>query len=306
MLIKCKKFIFIIITVLIYSCGTASFEVQNKSYEPRIVIEGFLVANQGEQKIYISRNFKLDANLNTMNLLPDPDDTEVSITDLQTNNMHHLQFRNDENDGDNDAYWTFREGDDMAVLPGYSYRLQVNTCIEGRDLYAASTTKVPQAGFDLIGQNFQELAYRQKNEHGQVMNFELQIARSPASNFYVAEYQAVNPLLENFIFDNPFQEMKPEDVNIVNHSYNYEVMHHTAEDQGQSVMQLHWWGIRFYGLYKAVVFVADDNYKDYLITYNDVMEMDGNFHEARFNIEGDGIGIFGSMIADTTYFEVLR
>ncbi len=33
--------------------------------------------------------------------------------------------------------------------------------------------------------------------------------------------------------------------------------------------------------------------------------MDGNFHEAKFNIDGDGIGVFGSVIADTVYVDVV-
>ena len=54
------------------------------------------------------------------------------------------------------------------------------------------------------------------------------------------------------------------------------------------------------------MYATDDNYREFVQTYNDVQEDDGNFHEAKFNIDGDGIGVFGSMIADTAYIEVLR
>ena len=37
-----------------------------------------------------------------------------------------------------------------------------------------------------------------------------------------------------------------------------------------------------------------------------VKEIDGNYHEPAFHFEGDGIGVFGSAIADTAYFWILR
>jgi hypothetical protein len=49
---------------------------------------------------------------------------------------------------------------------------------------------------------------------------------------------------------------------------------------------------------------VDKNYREFLQTYNDVQEEDGNFHEAKFNIEGDGIGVFGSVVTDTVYIEI--
>ena len=41
-------------------------------------------------------------------------------------------------------------------------------------------------------------------------------------------------------------------------------------------------------------------------TYKNVQEFDGNFHEPRINIQGDGIGIFGSAIADTVFLKVKK
>jgi hypothetical protein len=55
-----------------------------------------------------------------------------------------------------------------------------------------------------------------------------------------------------------------------------------------------------------VVYAFDKNYKDFLITHDQVQEIDGNFHEPEFHFEGDGIGVFGSAIADTVQITVLR
>ena len=34
--------------------------------------------------------------------------------------------------------------------------------------------------------------------------------------------------------------------------------------------------------------------------------MDGNFHEPKLHIEGDGIGVFATAVTDTTYFLVIK
>ena len=38
----------------------------------------------------------------------------------------------------------------------------------------------------------------------------------------------------------------------------------------------------------------------------EVQEIDGNFHEPVFHIDGDGIGVFGSAVTDTVYFSVTQ
>jgi len=71
-------------------------------------------------------------------------------------------------------------------------------------------------------------------------------------------------------------------------------------------MTLGWQDFRFYDDYEIIMYAADKNYKDFHITYRNVMELDGNFHEPKFNIEGDGIGVFGSIIADTVRCRVIQ
>ena len=61
----------------------------------------------------------------------------------------------------------------------------------------------------------------------------------------------------------------------------------------------------FYTEYRLTTMACDVNYKEFLQTYNDVQEEDGNFHEAKFNIEGDGIGVFGSVVLDTVTVNVI-
>ena len=69
---------------------------------------------------------------------------------------------------------------------------------------------------------------------------------------------------------------------------------------------LDWINIWFYGNYRIIVYACDENFRLYVLTYKNVQEFDGNFHEPRINIDGDGIGIFGSAIADTVYLKVKK
>jgi len=65
------------------------------------------------------------------------------------------------------------------------------------------------------------------------------------------------------------------------------------------------WAI-FYGEHEIVVYATDRHYQRFLQTFDQVQEEDGNFHEPAFAIEGDGIGVFGSVVMDKIRVEVLR
>ena len=71
-------------------------------------------------------------------------------------------------------------------------------------------------------------------------------------------------------------------------------------------MKIFWFDLWFYGSYEVIVYAADKNFIDFLRTFDEVQADDGNFNEPAFNIEGDGIGVFGSAIADTVRIVVLR
>jgi hypothetical protein len=290
---------------MIYACGKATIEPQNESYEPKIVIEGFLVANQVVDRVFITKNFTVDSDLNRYNLIPDPDHTEVFITDLSSGNIYELSFHVDENDKITEAYWRY-EGTDFRIQSGNTYEIRVSARINGENLTAHAQTTVPSIGFAIGSINHSELKYRAKDEKGDLMNFAVSYARSPGTNFYVAAIQAKNPEISSYIYDNPYGEVKPEDVEIVDDAFNYEVDHHTQTSAGDSKMILGWQDFRFYDDYDIILYAADKNYKDFFITYRNVMELDGNFHEAKFNIKGDGIGVFGSMIADTVRCRVIQ
>jgi len=298
------QFVLIILTGIIAGCGDATMEPTYESYEPRIVIEGYLHAGKNIDRIYISRNFPIDADLTKFSLIPDPDETTVQITDLGSDQKYNLEFIEEEDtEWSTNYYWTYK-GSDFIAQYGKSYQLDVWSVIEDKQLHASTITTVPEKGFEIVSINYKSLPYRKKDLNGELEKFEIVLNRSAGSSFYTAAIEALNPSIESFIYDNPYEDIKPEDVNLVDDALTYAVIHHAPEVSGKSEMTLGWDVFNFYDQYRVIVYASDDNYKDFMITHSDVMEMNGNFHEAKFNIDGDGIGVFASIIADTIYVEV--
>jgi hypothetical protein len=295
----------IILAGIITGCGDATMEPTNVSYEPRMVIEGYLHAGKPIDRIYITRNFPVNTDLSKLSIIPDPEKTTVRITELESSEIVELEFTSGPTDALEDYYWTYK-GSDFVVKYGHTYQLEVWSVIDNQSLFATSNTTVPVQGFDIVSVNHNSLRYRQKDAEGKLLQFEIQINRSAGVSFYTAVIEALNPSLQSFIFDNPYEDIEPEDVNLVDDALNYAVIHHAPETLGMSQMDLGWEVFNFYDDYRLIIYAADDNYKDYFMTYRDVMEMNGNFHEPKFNIEGDGIGVFGSFIADTVYCSVTQ
>ena len=302
-----KYLILLLTTILIFSCGEGTVEVENTSYRPKIVIDGYLVPHHKVEKIKITKNFRIDQDLTTFSFIPDLDKTTVSLTDLQTNTVHPLTFHMaPENDTRLENYYWEYNGNDLIIEYGQRYQLDVTATIEGKELWASSVTKVPEEGFEISNINFTELKYREQDENSQIINFMMTINRAPGTTFYVNTIRAQNPSKYNYIYNNPYDNPDSSDVeeDINDWSYTYDWTQDTPETAGQTNLEMFWPYFMFYDDYQIITMACDLNYKEFLQTYNDVQEEDGNFHEAKFNIEGDGIGVFGSVVLDTVYVKV--
>lgn len=298
-----KLFGIIMLAMIIGGCGDATMEPTNEGYEPKIVVEGYLHAGKNIERIHITRNFPVNADLSKISLIPAPEKTTVCVTELETDKIYYLEFEQGESNQLEDYYWTYK-GTDFVVQNGKKYQLDVQTVIDDVTLNASSITTVPEKGFDILSINEKSLKYRFEDTNGDLQHFQVQINRSKGTSFYAAAIEALNPSIESFIYDNPYEEIKQEDVDLIDDALTHEVIHHTPETSGTSQFTFDWHNFKFYDLYRIIIYAADENYKDYLITYQNVMEMNGNFHEPKFNVEGDGIGIFASFDADTIYCQV--
>ena len=296
-----KKSTFLSFFSLIFflmSCGTPTVPINEEQYEPKIVVEGYLVPERTIQ-IKITRNFYVKTDLNNIDLALH--NADVSITDLQTEKQHSLSFNV------NDGFFEYT-GHELSIDYNKSYKLAVSTDIDGKNLYTESTTTVPNSGLHIIGMNHHSLKYRPRNENGEIISPMVEFERSPGTDFYIASVLALDASTDSYIYDNAFDKLSRSEVEDDLDQLRWEDMWitDTPLTAGHTTMELFWWDIMFYGSYQVVIYAADMNYRDFQMTYEDVQEDDGNFHEPLFHFTGDGIGVFGSAVADTVYFEIVR
>ncbi len=293
---------------LILSCGEGIVKVENVSYEPKIVVEGFLVPGKKVEKIRIMRNFKLDENVNIIGAVVDPLKTKVELRDEQSGRVYILNLHVPDDRLDINGYYFEYTGNDLEIENKKSYTLKVETEIDGKNLWTKSTTTVPPAGFKINSVNFDSLRFAQAGQNGAFELFELSIQRAPGVTFYVNTMRAIQndslSFIRNHLVGKLDQEFYKEHFNEI--SYRARWIQNTPEYVGESTIRLFWLDIYFYSKYEVIVYAADENYRKFLQTYNRVQEFDGNFHEASFSFEGDGIGVFGSVVSDTVYVNVTR
>ncbi|HEX9654959.1 MAG TPA: hypothetical protein VGA99_14720 [bacterium] len=288
-----------VFSAFITACGEGTVNITDVKYQPKIVIEGILVPQQ-LARVRLRRNFPLDATIDENQIILQ--DAQAAIRDAG-GQSHPLQFNAQNN---------YYEAPDLIINYGETYTLDVSATIDGQPLSATSTTTVPAAGLEILEDKslLGSMAYRQRDANGEVINFRITFNRSPGTTYYAVSYTALDADTATFIYDNPFGDVSVEDVvkDFNDFRYNFDWIQDTPTTPGESAIEVFSFFTWFYGDYRAVVYAADRNYRDFLSTYNQVQEIDGNFHEPAFHFEGggDGIGVFGSAVVDTAYFTVLR
>ena len=293
--------IYLLPMALHVGCGEGIVEVTNESYEPRIVISGLLLAGHPVANIHVSRNFRLDENLNETPIFLS--DADVVLIDEDEAHNYDLTFMNSvQFEKRGFAYL----GDDLLIRTGGTYTLEVRAMVEGEELLARATTTVPVPGFEIVDIEPERTRYWARDGAGKVVNPEVTIERSPGTTFYLLTAVPLDMSVDSFIYDNPFDDEDPRSIDLFDYDYSYEWIQNTPAAVGQSKMGLFWWNVSFYGRHEIVVYAADANWAHFLQTFDEVQELDGNFHEPQFEFDGDGIGYFGSAIPDTTYIEIVR
>lgn len=302
-----KKYLYFFVFLMLLACGEGNVEVENVSYEPRITVEGFLIPGHKVERIRIFKNFKIDQNVSILNSLLDPEKTTVTITDEQNGNIYDLSLHVPDTLTDINGYWFEYNGDDLIIEHNKSYTLYAESEYNNKLLWCSSTTTVPQAGFSIEDVNYNSLKFAQEKQNGDLEVFEVTIKRSPGVTYYFATIRPLNNSFDNLIKNHLVGKLDSTiyDENKVDLSFDTSWIQNTPEYTGESIMRLFWFDFYFYSEYEVIIYAADKNYREFLQTYNRVQEFDGNFHEAKFNFEGDGIGFFGSIIPDTLYVTVL-
>jgi len=295
-----------LVFVLLFSCGKVPVEIDHNTYNAKIVVDGYIFAGEKPSTIRITRNYALNQQIDFQDFILT--DAQVSIEHVDENKIYELYF--------NPATLAFEYfGDDLIIQPGHTYTLHVTAEVEGEMLETWSTTVVPESGFQIneVASRLGQTSYKQAVSSNE--KFSIAFHRSPNCASYIGSIQALDASLDNFIQDNilgldsdmiddstDMDEL--QDFNFL--KYQSQWLQTQADGTRDiSYFDVEWFSTWFYGHYEVVLYAADKNYTEYYLTHNSVMEIDGNLIEPRFNFQGDGIGVFGSAIRDTAYFEIL-
>lgn len=285
-----------LVVMMLAACGESNLSITEATYQPKIAVQGILIPGQVPQ-IKISRNFPV-------NVVIDPADIPIpnaSVTISDAAGVRRTLLYNPQTQ----AYEA-----QFDVAYNTTYTLNVEAGIDGRTLHASATTTVPNAGFKILEErsNLGSMVYRQGDAQGNLINFDVVFERSPGTGYYLVSLVALDADTSKFIYDNPFRELTAEDVFTDFEEYKY--LYYWLQDRpltpGISNTEILSLFTFFYSRYRVIIYAADRNFRDFQITHELLQGIDGNYHEPAFHIEGDGIGVFGSAVADTAYFEILR
>jgi len=299
---KRTSYILLPFTLLLMACGQGVVQVDQRNYEPKIVIEGYLYPGQAVTDIRISRNFPLNTPI-SRDELP-LGGAEVQLTDESAGNTYTLSY-------DSSARAFYLPDSTFLIHYDQSYSLHVRASVDGQSLIAGSQTHTPLPGFAIDKQKSTAgMSYLKKDSLGQLQKPRIYYSRSPQTDFYAFSIVALNGDLDHFIYPpkNPFvfpswttQDIKD---NLDTFIHRQTIVLNAPLNGGTAERELEWFNFMFYGRYRIIGYATDENFKDYFLTYQRVVEMDGNLHEPVFHISGDGIGVFASAISDTAYLEI--
>jgi len=293
-----RRALFGSLLLLVLGCGKGTVDLTGVSYVPKIVVDGTLMPGKFVNDIWISRSVPLDAPVDPSSLVLSG--AVVTITD-DSGTVYPLAYN-----AGTQAFQNLA----ITVRAGGTYRIDVEANIDGSTLRAWSTTTVPDSGFtlDLPNSRLDTLAYRQRDAEGNLLSFNVAFDRTPGNEFYALSVTALNADTSTFIYDNAFYDFDADDVIefFDDLAYGFNWIQNAPPGAGESNMEVFWFHVNFYGSYRGVVYAGDKNFRDFFVTQENVQEIDGNFHEPSLHVEGDGIGVFGSALADTVHFYVSR
>ncbi len=295
------KIFFVLSLLIISSCGESVVDVGRNTYSPKIVIDAYLYPGQKADRIKITRNIPVNTTVDpTALLLPN---AAVTLTDMQSGKTYNLTFNTDK------FYFEDKSG---GLIIGYDkdYLLNVSAVVEGKSLKASSVTHTPRSGFRIIDEQStsNSILYRDKEPDGAEKKITLTFNPSPGTSFYFFSIVSLDASDSTFIYDNPYIEVKKDDLLKEMDLFKYRsIWLQNINSEGSSIKYFfEWINFWFYGNYRIIAYACDDNFRLFNQTYKMVQDFDGNFHEPRLNVSGEGIGVFGSLIADTLYIKVKR
>jgi hypothetical protein len=298
-----NKNLLILPILMLLACGKTSVTIDDRTYEPKIVIIGYLYPERPVTNIQITRNFPVGSTIDKNQITLS--DANVNLTDIGSNIVYELTY--------NPLIFAFEyRGVDLEIDYGKSYQLDVSASIDGNNLQASSITTVPDHGLEIDRENsvFGDLFYRETDESGIIIQPQVAYRQSENSAFFLLAISALDASIETFIYENPFgfdiKDALEDDAKIENFQYTSRWTRPENQNGGLSILEYSWFQIWFYGPYRLVLYAGDENFYHFYATHRSVQSVDGNLHEPLFHIDGDGIGVFGSAVIDTLSLNILK
>jgi hypothetical protein len=298
-----KITISILATLLLWGCGKTSVTIDDRTYEPKIVIIGYLYPEQPVTNIQITRNFPVGTTINKNQIALS--NANVILTDIASNTIYELTY--------SPISFAFEyRGNDLEIDYGRSYRLDVSANIDNSDLQASSVTTVPAKGLEIDRESsvHGNLFYRETDENGQLITPQVSYRQSENSSFFLLSISALDASIESFIYENPFgfdiKDALEDDAKLENFQYSARWTKPENQNGGLSIIEISWFQLWFYSPYRLVLYAGDENFYHFFSTHRSVQKVDGNLHEPLFHIDGDGIGVFGSAVIDTLSLNILK
>ena len=284
-----KLIIIFSILVLIAGCGKPGINLDNAPYNPKISVEAYLYPGHTVSNIRLMRNFPIGTALNISSVFLTPSGNDVKVTINGT----PLLF-----DPRTLSYYS----DQIKVEYGKQYTLEVYATIDGTPLHTTSITTTPQKGFSVRNKNLGNFFYGD--------SIRIDYNPSPGTGFYAFSIVPDTAATTNFIYNNTLRKnIDTTDVSdrLNEYRFRYGTVDNINSNAGINfsyyITNRNTW---FYSSYTVVAYACDENFKDFLLTSPNVQEVDGNFHEPIETFQGDGIGVFGSAIADTLRFTIIK
>jgi hypothetical protein len=289
--------------LFIVACGEGVVEVDERNYEEKIVIEGYLYPTRPVKNIRITRNIPMNTNLYRIGLFID--NAEATLLDLTDSPAEEYPLTYNP-----DSLGYEIVGRDLHIAYGGRYQLEVTATIDGKTLSTRCTTTVPDSGFKIDHTlSSDSLFFNKRGQDGILQKPQVVFRRSPQTDFYAFSFVALEASTTSFIYSHPFVhniEEKDVEEHLDDLKYSLDSIFNTPESSGTTTLTVEHYHTFFYGWYRVIAYAGDQNFKDFFLTHANVMEMDGNLHEPKMHFAGDGIGVFGSVIADTLYYKILE
>ena len=287
---------FPILILILSACDIYNQE----DYQEYIVVEAYVVANRQLPEVHITTTSPVEVEYNR----------EFQI--LNSANVRITRLDEDGNDAEVFNYF-FSLSNNSYIAPSFhkvrpnsTYRLDID--FNDRPEVIQATTIIPDE-FRILNNLPTEVIY-QSNEL-----LEITVSAPKRTNFgnvFVFSTIAENPIVENLTpfyrasFENEAIELTDVMINssgLINEG-NFEI------NPDQTItLQFPWIGVAFYGESKIVINSVDKNLADLVrsqqVQLGGSTLSPGEIPNLIYNIEG-GIGIFGSLSADTARTNFLR